>query len=225
MPRILTISAFLAIIGVTFSSEQKDQEASECLKKCLTPMVQLDRSFTYVFNNFEKVCDMLEDGAFCARKCTQEDQRKFYQYTTFYRIHCVDYEEELQEHLSCIAKAAAEADLVCKDRCRNAHKVEKTASKESKMKSECLTLECSTVCYFEELAEECPEAKDVLLKTNIGQVHSMAQGIHPLSIEKMEPECRNLHDTDYMRQRLLAPAFDVISDTEKKMIEQSSKNF
>lgn len=70
---------------------------------------------------------------------------------------------DIQEHLTCIAKAAEDADLVCKDKCKQAHKVEKTASKETKMKKECLTLECSTLCYFDELAESCPEARNVLL--------------------------------------------------------------
>ncbi|PIC27332.1 hypothetical protein B9Z55_019624 [Caenorhabditis nigoni] len=205
-------------------SADKDQNApSECLSKCLTPLAKLQRSFSFVFNNFEKVCDLLEDGAFCARKCNQEDQTKFYQYTTFYRIHCIDYEEDIQEHLTCIAKAAADADLVCKDKCKQAHKVEKTANKETKMKKECLTLECSTLCYFDELAESCPEARNVLLKINIGQVHSMASGVHPITMEKMLPECRNLHDTEYMRAKLMASSSSLLMDHTPSEMETEER--
>ncbi|CAB3397183.1 unnamed protein product [Caenorhabditis bovis] len=208
----LFTSFLLFLIYKGGRANENPEEISECLKKCLTPMAKLERSFSYVFNNFEKVCDLLEDSAFCARKCSQEDQRKFYQYTTFYRIYCVDYEEELQEHLTCIAKAAKEADNVCKDKCRNAHKVEKTASKEARMKKDCLTIECTTICYFDELAEECPEAKDALMKVNIGQIHSLTASIHPLTMEKMEPECRNIHNTDYMRTKLQSSTSSLLLD-------------
>lgn len=119
---------------------------------------------------------------------------------------------DIQEHLTCIAKAAEEADSICKDKCKQAHKVEKTATKETKMKKECLTLECSTLCYFDELAESCPEARNVLLKINIGQVHSMASAVHPITMEKMVPECRNLHDTEYMRAKLLASSSSLLMD-------------
>ncbi|KIH45505.1 hypothetical protein ANCDUO_24454 [Ancylostoma duodenale] len=56
------------------------------------------------------ICDMLESGAFCVRKCEQKDVEKYHQYTTFYRIHCVDYEEDLEPHLPCLKKAAKDAD-------------------------------------------------------------------------------------------------------------------
>ncbi|KAF1751151.1 hypothetical protein GCK72_017705 [Caenorhabditis remanei] len=232
------ILAVFSLFVLSVSAEKDPNAPSECLSKCLTPLAKLQRSFSYVFNNFEKVCDLLEDGAFCSRKCNQEDQTKFYQYTTFYRIHCIDYEEDIQEHLTCIAKASEDADLVCKDKCKQAHKVEKTASKETKMKKECLTLECSTLCYFDELAESCPEARNVLLvrylrnlqlqsiffyKINIGQVHSMASGVHPITMEKMLPECRNLHNTEYMRAKLLASSSSLLMDHTPSEMETEEK--
>ncbi|VDM59463.1 unnamed protein product [Angiostrongylus costaricensis] len=162
-----------------------DEKDSECLKKCILPLANLERSFHYVFNNYEHVCDTLEAGAYCVQKCSREDQQKFYQYTTFYRIHCVDYEE------------------VCKNRCHNGYKVEKTDEEEKKMKIGCLSLECFTVCYFQEFIAECPDAEDALLKLNIGQIHSVAQMIHPISFERMAQECRNVHDSDHMKKKLL----------------------
>ncbi|VDO25196.1 unnamed protein product [Heligmosomoides polygyrus] len=105
------------------------EEVSECLKKCIGPLAKLDRSFHYVFNHYEEVCDLLERGAFCSRKCSSEDQQKFHQYTTFYRIHCVDYEEAVRN---------LHVFLVCRDRCHNSYKVEKTDEKEKKMKIGCM---------------------------------------------------------------------------------------
>ncbi|PIO69937.1 hypothetical protein TELCIR_08229 [Teladorsagia circumcincta] len=66
------------------------------------------------------------------------------------------------------------------------------------------SLECSTLCYFHEFVAECPEAEDALLKVNVGQIHSISLTLHPATHEKMVQECRNVHDTDYMKKRLLA---------------------
>ncbi|KAK6754784.1 hypothetical protein RB195_013648 [Necator americanus] len=187
-----------------FSEEQTEEEKpSECLKKCMGPLIKIERTYDYMFNNYEEICDKLETGAFCARKCERKDVEKFQQYTTFYRIHCIDYEEDLEPHIPCLRKAAKEADQVCKDRCQNNYKVEKTDEKEKQIKKGCLSLECSTVCYFQEFVEECPEAKEALLKLNVGQIHSIAITIHPVSFERMSQECRNVHDTDHMKKKML----------------------
>ncbi|KHJ88501.1 hypothetical protein OESDEN_11703, partial [Oesophagostomum dentatum] len=168
---ILLLAIFFLLSGVFSQQFGEEEKPSECLKKCVGPIAKVERSFNYVFNHYEEVCDLLETGAFCVRKCGEKDVEKFYQYTTFYRTHCVDYEEDLEPHLPCLAKAAKEADEVCRDKCQNAYKVEKTDEKENKIKKGCLSLECSTVCYFQEFSEECPEAKDALLKLNVGQIH------------------------------------------------------
>uniref|UniRef100_A0A0N4WV17 CPG4 domain-containing protein n=1 Tax=Haemonchus placei TaxID=6290 RepID=A0A0N4WV17_HAEPC len=175
----------VAFIGA--SSNQND--VSDCLKQCIRPLAKIERSFHYLFNHYEKVCDRLENGAFCARKCPQEDQQKFHQFTTFYRVHCVDYEEG--------------TNLVCKDRCHNSYEIQQTDSQEKQQETSCLALECSTICYFQEFIAECPEAEDALLKLNIGQIHSIALTFHPASYEKMVPVCRNVHNTDYMEKKLL----------------------
>ncbi|KJH48094.1 hypothetical protein DICVIV_05800 [Dictyocaulus viviparus] len=196
------ISALL--IAFVISETLSNEEISECLKKCITPLARLERSFHYVFSNYEQVCDVLDTGAYCVRKCTTEEQQKFYQYTTFFRIHCVDYEENIEPHLPCLQNAAKDSDAVCKDRCHSGYSFDKGAKKEEKMKIGCLSLECSTVCYFQEFVAACPEAEDALLKLNIGQIHSITQTIHPISFERMSQECRNIHDTDYMKRKLLA---------------------
>ncbi|CAI5449973.1 unnamed protein product [Caenorhabditis angaria] len=221
---MFNFSLIFAVFGFSavFSAETAPDEISPCLKKCLTPMAKLERSFSYIFNNFEKACDLLEDTAFCARKCEKEDQTKFYQYTTFYRIHCIDYQEDLEEHIPCIAAAAKEADDVCRDKCKHAHKVMKNAEKEEKMKSECRTLECSTICYFDELTESCPEAKDILLKINLGQIHSISNSIHPANMDKMIKECRQIHDIEYMRAKLLASTQSLMLDHSGVQEEQEN---
>ncbi|KAJ1347010.1 hypothetical protein KIN20_001946 [Parelaphostrongylus tenuis] len=149
------------------------------------------------------VCDILETGAYCVRKCSREDQQKFYQYTTFHRTLCVDYEEDLEPHIPCLKNVAKDSDAICKDKCHNGHKIEKTDEEEKKTKVGCVALECSTICYFQEFVAECPDAEDALLKLNIGQIHSIAQTIHPISYERMPQECRNVHDTDHMKKKLL----------------------
>ncbi|WKY09256.1 hypothetical protein Q1695_001985 [Nippostrongylus brasiliensis] len=199
----MSILAVILVFLLFSETSAKEEEVSECLKKCITPLAKIERSFHYVFNHYEEVCDLLESGAYCMRKCSKEDQQKFHQYTTFYRIHCVDYEEDLEPHIQCLRNAAKDSDEVCRDRCQNSYKVEKTDEKEKKMKAGCLSLECSTVCYFQEFIAECPEAEDALLKLNVGQIHSIAQTIHPMSYEQMSQECRNIHDTDYMKKKML----------------------
>ncbi|PAV80109.1 hypothetical protein WR25_11854 [Diploscapter pachys] len=159
-----------------------------------------------------QVCDVLEKGAYCSKKCNEADQHKFHQYSTFYRIYCIDYEEDIEPHIDCLKTAAKEADDVCKDRCRFMSKTEKTSEKEQKMKHECRALECSTVCYFQELAEDCPDAKNALLKINIGQIHSIANTIHPLTFERMAEECQLVHNTDYMKQKMLDTSDTVTLD-------------
>ncbi|KAK5972632.1 CPG4 domain-containing protein [Trichostrongylus colubriformis] len=196
------ILILMALFFLTEVSAGQD-EVSECLKKCIEPLARLDRSFSYIFNHYEEVCDRLESGAYCARKCNHEDQQKFHQYTTFYRVHCVDYEEDLERHLPCLRKVAKDVDDVCRDRCHNNYKIQKTDAKEKQQKTGCLSLECSTVCYFQEFIAECPESEEALLKLNIGQIHSISLTFHPTTYEQMVQECRNVHDTDYMKKKLL----------------------
>uniref|UniRef100_A0A7I4YVH5 CPG4 domain-containing protein n=1 Tax=Haemonchus contortus TaxID=6289 RepID=A0A7I4YVH5_HAECO len=198
---MIPLLILIAVLSYGASSNQND--VSDCLKQCIRPLAKIERSFHYIFNHYEKVCDRLENGAFCARKCSQEDQQKFHQFTTFYRVHCVDYEEDLEKHLPCLRKAAKDVDDVCKDRCHNSYEIQQTDSQEKQQETSCLALECSTICYFQEFIAECPDAEDALLKLNIGQIHSIALTFHPASYEKMVPVCRNVHNTDYMEKKLL----------------------
>ena len=84
---------------------------SPCLQKCLEPMARIEKSISNMYRNYEKVCEKLEWSANCAQGCLPEDRGAFFQYTTFYRIHCVDFEEELEEHLPCLREAAYKADV------------------------------------------------------------------------------------------------------------------
>ena len=80
---------------------------SPCLQRCLEPMARIEKSISNMYRNYEKarvwliqilespyqVCEKLEWSAKCAQSCQLEDRGAFFQYTTFYRIHCVDFEE------------------------------------------------------------------------------------------------------------------------------------
>ncbi|GMR58161.1 hypothetical protein PMAYCL1PPCAC_28356, partial [Pristionchus mayeri] len=190
----------LLVAGASAYQEKKD-ELSPCLSECIQPLAKMERSFAFIFNNFEKVCENLERGAHCVMKCGGEDAQRFHQLTAFYRLYCVDYEEELEPHVSCLARASQGSDKECKRRC--AMKVEKQHEKEKKMKHACSSIECSTVCYYQLLSEECPNAQDVLLNLNLRQISEMASTLDPKVHGELGDECRHIHDTEYMRRKLL----------------------
>uniref|UniRef100_A0A158Q5X1 CPG4 domain-containing protein n=1 Tax=Dracunculus medinensis TaxID=318479 RepID=A0A158Q5X1_DRAME len=62
---------------------------------CAKPLNSFERTYHYLFTNFDKVCEKLEKSAHCSRKCQMKDQGIFYQYSTFYRLHCIEFEEGL----------------------------------------------------------------------------------------------------------------------------------
>uniref|UniRef100_A0A0K0DEI1 CPG4 domain-containing protein n=1 Tax=Angiostrongylus cantonensis TaxID=6313 RepID=A0A0K0DEI1_ANGCA len=201
------VCIYLPVINFGFPGTLSDDKDSECLKKCILPLANLERSFHYVFNNYEHVCDTLEAGAYCVQKCSRDDQQKFYQYTTFYRIHCVDYEEDLEPHLPCLRSAAKDSDAVMKkitEICssnRSHHSLEYHRRKEKRLNVKTL----SSQNYNSQ-------------KLNIGQIHSIAQTIHPISFERMVQECRNVHDTDHMKKKLLdsSSSSEIHNHTRKK---------
>lgn len=66
---------------------------SPCLKKCIEPMAKVEKTISYLYQNYDDVCDTLEKSAHCAQKCSDQDHAMFFQYTTFYRVHCIEMEE------------------------------------------------------------------------------------------------------------------------------------
>ena len=40
---------------ISLSAVAEQETVSECLRTCITPLAKLERSFHYIFNNFEKV--------------------------------------------------------------------------------------------------------------------------------------------------------------------------
>ncbi|KAI1719164.1 chondroitin proteoglycan 4 domain-containing protein [Ditylenchus destructor] len=175
---------------------------SPCLEQCLEPMLNMEKSISFIYRNYEKVCDILENSAKCSQKCTQEDKTHFFQFTTFYRIHCVEFEEALEEHLECLKEASYKADVVCRGKCTQ-NKENKKLAKEEQQKNICKSVECSTICYYKEFARSCPCAKDVALHMNVRIADEMKRVLHPKTIETMQEQCRRIHDSGYMRQRML----------------------
>ncbi|CAJ0581865.1 unnamed protein product, partial [Mesorhabditis spiculigera] len=206
----LLLTIFIAFLYSIAAANTPEPEAadpeklSDCVKKCLGPIYKMKRTFLYVFENFEKVCELLEDGAFCAQKCEKEDQHKFWQFTTFYRVYCVNHEEELEEHLPCLKAAAKDVDSVCHDRCRTVNKAEPGMNKQEKLDRACKAVECSTVCYFHEFAQDCPKAQSLLIRMNLDQINEVSLSLHPKQHEGMSHECRDIHNLEYMKAAMLA---------------------
>ncbi|KAK0409734.1 hypothetical protein QR680_004723 [Steinernema hermaphroditum] len=188
--------------AATFAQIGDQGKLSDCLKGCLRPLIKLDRSFTYQFLNFDKVCDTLEKAAGCQTRCSLEDQKAFYQFTSFFRLHCVEFEEELEEQMPCLRMIVSQVDKKCNSDC--SIKSEKTMSKEQKMKATCKQVECNTLCYFENFSKHCPDAKDLLMRINVRQTQELEMVTPKHQIEKMEAECKNIHDLNYMKMKFVA---------------------
>ncbi|KHN72697.1 hypothetical protein Tcan_07241 [Toxocara canis] len=198
---LAAITTLLLSIFVCNAAAFDDSKLSPCLRVCLKPIVNFERTYAYQFKNFEKVCDKLEAGAHCSRKCDLADQRAFYHYTTFYRLHCVDFQEELEEHLECLTEIAPQIDNKCRAQCVT--KFDKNAGKEVEVKNKCKAVECSTVCYYQEFSNACPGTHDILLRINMRQINDVISTATPEAIQSMHEDCLRLYDMDYMRRKLL----------------------
>lgn len=74
-------------------------DLSPCLQKCIEPMAKLEKTISYLYRHYDDVCETLEKSAACSQKCSNEDHALFFQYTTFYRVHCIEMEEGLVDIL------------------------------------------------------------------------------------------------------------------------------
>uniref|UniRef100_A0A0N4ZYV4 CPG4 domain-containing protein n=1 Tax=Parastrongyloides trichosuri TaxID=131310 RepID=A0A0N4ZYV4_PARTI len=153
--------------------------------------------------NFEKSCDTLEEQAKRSKKCNLVDQKTFFTATSFYRLYCIDFEEEIEENMECLKKAAPKADLKCKEICNDIIKIKKN-NKIDKEKILCQQLECSNICYFKQLSNECPDVKETLLKINLRQTEEMYSSTHKDTLLKLPKECQNLHDSRYIKSKLIS---------------------
>ncbi|KAI6230003.1 CPG4 domain-containing protein [Aphelenchoides fujianensis] len=190
----------LVVLAAAFCTANAN-DVSPCLQKCLDPMSRIERTISYLYLHYEDVCETLEKSAVCAQECVPEDRSAFFQYTTFYRVHCIEMEEELEEHLPCLREASYKADFICRKEC-NA-KQEKTASKAEKQKHLCKTVECSTLCYFKQFTESCPAAQPALIKANVRNADEMRRLTHDSHMDQMDEACRRIHDGKYIHGRLM----------------------
>uniref|UniRef100_A0A0N5B6L6 CPG4 domain-containing protein n=1 Tax=Strongyloides papillosus TaxID=174720 RepID=A0A0N5B6L6_STREA len=178
-------------------------DVSPCLKECIKPIEKIKKNFSYLMKNYEKSCDILEEQAKRSKKCDLNDQKTFYTATSFYRLYCIDFEEEIEENMECLKKAAPTADLRCEEKCSDIVKIRKDA-KTDKERILCKQLECSNTCYFKELSNACPDVKDTLLKINLRQAEEMYSLTDKNALLKLPVECQNLHDTRYIKNTLLS---------------------
>ncbi|KAL3985532.1 Chondroitin proteoglycan 4 family protein [Acanthocheilonema viteae] len=181
--------------------ETNGAETSRCLKECLKSILKFEHSFTFQFRNFEKICDKLESAALCSQKCSPADQHRFYHHTTFYRLHCVDFYEELENQFDCLKKASPHVDKTCNAQCTFNN--DKTDNNDDQIKIYCRTLECSLICYYKTFASACPKTRETLLNLSTRQINNMLLFITPDSLLNAESECRQLHDENQMKQKML----------------------
>ncbi|KAK6108462.1 Chondroitin proteoglycan 4 family protein [Brugia pahangi] len=181
--------------------ETNEEKGSRCLKECLKSILKFERSFTFQFENFEKICEKLESAALCSQKCSPPDQYRFYHYTTFYRLHCIDFYEELENQLNCLKKASPDVDKICNERCTFNN--DKPSNNGNQIKIHCKTLECSLICYYKTFTSACPETSNTLLRLSTRQIHDMRLFTRSDSPLNMETECRQLHDENKMKQKML----------------------
>ncbi|TKR57526.1 hypothetical protein L596_030778 [Steinernema carpocapsae] len=201
--RHLLVTVILVLQCAGILAQLGDQsKMTDCLKTCLKPLMKINRSFTYQFLNFDKVCDTLEKSQGCVSKCTVHDQKAFYQFTSFFRLHCIEFEEELEDQMSCLRMVVAQVDKKCTSKC--GIKTDKSMSKEQKMKLTCQQVECNTLCYFENFTKLCPDARDVLMRINVRQTQELAMVTTDEQISKMEAECQNIHNLNYMKMKFVA---------------------
>ncbi|KAE9552924.1 hypothetical protein FO519_003866 [Halicephalobus sp. NKZ332] len=89
-----------------------------CVKECLKPVMKVQKTNVDIYVNFDETCDRLEPAALCAQKCGQEDHAIFHQITTNLRVHCIDFAEELEDHIECLARNAPAAEAYCTKDCK-----------------------------------------------------------------------------------------------------------
>jgi len=181
-------------------------QMSPCVEQCLAPMAKIDRSIANVYRNYDDVCERLEKSAFCAQRCGGQDQAIFLQYTTFYRMHCVEFEEALEEHLPCLREASYKSDTVCREKCLP--KRDKMLNKREKQENICKNVECSMLCYFVELSKQCPDSAGVLIQLNARNADEMRRQVADAEFGKLTAQCQRIHSGDYVRKLLMDVDFD-----------------
>ncbi|CAK5095713.1 unnamed protein product [Meloidogyne enterolobii] len=178
----------------------------------MEPMATIEKSISNMYRNYEKVCEKLDKSAHCSQKCSLQDQSAFFQYTTFYRIHCIDFEEELESVLPCLREAAYKADIaknnsfflkVCREKCVAKQPAEKQMNKEERQKQLCKNVECATICYVNQLSNSCPSAKQTLIKLNVRIANEMRRLTKDEDFEKLSSQCQRVHLGEYLQKRLI----------------------
>uniref|UniRef100_A0A915E609 Chondroitin proteoglycan 4 domain-containing protein n=1 Tax=Ditylenchus dipsaci TaxID=166011 RepID=A0A915E609_9BILA len=181
-----TLLIFCTLLLCHITNGQTVNKVSPCLENCLVPMV----------------CDILDTAAKCSQKCGPQDQSHFFQYTTFYRIHCIEMEEALEDHLDCLKEASYKADVHCRGKCTQKTDDNKLA-KEERQRNVCKSVECSTVCYYKEFTHSCPCSSDLLLKINERLADEMKRLLLQSAYDRLDPQCQRIHNSKYMKNRLL----------------------
>ncbi|MFH4980536.1 hypothetical protein AB6A40_007245 [Gnathostoma spinigerum] len=103
--------------------------------------------------------------------------------------------------MECLKAIAKDADETCRTKC--SVKGKEIDGEENQVKKQCRTVECRTICYFNEFSENCPDAHDMLLRLNLRTVDDIRMVTDPRILEQMHETCRNLNEKDYMREKLL----------------------
>uniref|UniRef100_A0A7E4ZSL1 CPG4 domain-containing protein n=1 Tax=Panagrellus redivivus TaxID=6233 RepID=A0A7E4ZSL1_PANRE len=172
----------------------RGQNLSDCVKACLRPIASLHMTNADIYLNYEKICDKLEPAAECAHKCGQDDHLQFHQLVTNFKLHCLEFEEELEPHLECLAEHAPGVDTECKKLCKQEH----DDTPNGKQIAACKTSECNMQCQVQKLSRTCPRSSKVQKKISIRKAQELEKAREHEQFRLMPLECQNLHDSKHV---------------------------
>uniref|UniRef100_A0A158R492 CPG4 domain-containing protein n=1 Tax=Syphacia muris TaxID=451379 RepID=A0A158R492_9BILA len=192
--------AIIVLLQLAFCIDQS--QLSDCLYGSLKKLIKIEKTYNYLFKNYDKICDLLESSAYKVQKCNPKDQKQFYHTTTFYRLMCTYFEEELEDHMPCLEQHAISIDRSCNKECGSPSDPE-----EQKKYNSCRKTECATICYFKKFSEACPRAKDVLYRFNMKQIYDLLESSNEEEVRNLHQDCAHLMDKEYMSNKLVGTIY------------------
>ncbi|KAM3717089.1 Uncharacterized protein ACO02O_01189 [Dirofilaria immitis] len=106
------------------------------------------------------------------------------------------FRKKLENQIDCLKKASPNVDKTCNEQCTF-----ESDNNKNQIKIHCRTLKCSLICYFKTFSHACSKIRDILLRLSMRQVNDLR--LPTSSDNNMEIECYQLHDENYMKQKML----------------------
>uniref|UniRef100_A0AC34GV54 Chondroitin proteoglycan 4 domain-containing protein n=1 Tax=Panagrolaimus sp. ES5 TaxID=591445 RepID=A0AC34GV54_9BILA len=151
-----------------------------------------------IYLKYEQICTKLEPAAECSRKCSPLAHAQFHQLSANFRLHCVDFEEELEDHLSCLQKNTVKVEKKCNELCKQ----DDDEGNIDKQKASCKQNECNLKCHLKGLVEYCPESAKVQKKIQIQKTRELERMREHEKFNLLPFECQQLHDHKHVERIL-----------------------